>query len=89
MTMTRSTMYQVRLGEEEKKETFAVFNALGVTPAQAVRMFFSQVRLTNSIPFPLEYTPNERTAKLLLADDSKKDYKSFKSLDDLFADLKD
>ena len=26
--MARSTMYQVRLGEEEKKETFAVFHAL-------------------------------------------------------------
>lgn len=87
--MTRSTMYQVRLGEEEKKETFAVFHALGVTPAQAVRMFFSQVRRTNSIPFPLEYTPNAETEKVLLADDSQKDYKSFHSLDDLFADLKD
>lgn len=87
--MARSTMYQVRLGEQEKKDTFEVFQSLGVTPAQAIRMFFTQVRRTGSIPFPVEFTPNERTAKILLADDSEKDYKSFNSLDDLFADLKD
>lgn len=84
----RSTMYQLRLGEQEKKETFEVFQALGVTPAQAIRMFFAQVRRTGSIPFPVEYTPNEKTAKILLADESEKDYQSFTSLDDLWTDLK-
>lgn len=86
--MARSTMYQVRLSEQEKKDTFEVFQSLGVTPAQAIRMFFTQVRHTRSIPFPIEYTPNEQTEKILLADDNSKDYKSFASLDDLFADLK-
>ncbi|WP_394754878.1 type II toxin-antitoxin system RelB/DinJ family antitoxin [Crenothrix sp.] len=83
--MSRSATYQIRIDEKEKEETFAVLRDLGITPAQAVKMFFAQVRITRSIPFPIEYTPNEKTAKILL---ENKDYsKDFNNLDDLFADL--
>ena len=85
--MARSVTYQIRIDEEEKQKTFEVFNKLGVTPAQAVKMFFTQVRLTDSIPFCVDYTPNEETAKILLASDEEKDYKGFDNLDDLFRDL--
>lgn len=37
-----------------KKQAFAVFKQLGITPAQAVRLFFKQVVLTKSIPFAIE-----------------------------------
>ncbi len=88
LTMSRPGTYQIRIDEEEKQETFAVFNELGITPAQAVKMFFTQVRRTHSIPFPIEYTPNEKTAKILLASDEEKGYESFDNLDGLFHDLK-
>jgi DNA-damage-inducible protein J len=52
--MTRSTMYQFRIDETEKAETFAVLNDLGMKPAQAIRLFFRQIRLTRSIPFAIE-----------------------------------
>lgn len=85
LTMARSATYQIRIDEQEKQETFAVFEELGITPAQAVKLFFTQVRRTHSIPFAVEYTPNEKTAKLLL---ENKDYsKEFNHLDDLFSDL--
>jgi len=87
LTMPSSKTYQIRIGEKEKQETFAVFNDLGITPAQAVKMFFAQVRRTHGIPFPIEYTPNEKTAKILSASDEKKDYKGFDNLEDLFRDL--
>ena len=87
MAMTRSAMYQIRIDEMEKQETFAVFNALGVSPAQAVRMFFSQVRRTNSIPFPLEYTPNEKTAKILEDSRNNIGVNTAKGADDLFKKL--
>lgn len=88
LTMSRTGTYQIRIDENEKKETFAVFDDLGITPAQAVKMFFTQVRRTHSIPFPIEYTPNEKTAKILLANDEEKGYQGFGNLDDLFHDLK-
>ena len=65
--MSRTTTYQIRIDEKEKQETFAVLHDLGITPAQAVKMFLIQVRITRSIPFPIEYTPNAETAKILIS----------------------
>jgi DNA-damage-inducible protein J len=42
------------LDSQEKKQAFAVFKQLGITPAQAVRLFFKQVVITKSIPFSIE-----------------------------------
>ncbi len=52
--MRKTEVYQVRLDSQEKKQAFAVFKQLGITPAQAVRLFFKQVVLTKSIPFTIE-----------------------------------
>ncbi|ENU80046.1 hypothetical protein F975_01798 [Acinetobacter sp. ANC 3789] len=52
--MRKTEVYQVRLDSQEKKQAFAVFKQLGITPAQAVRLFFKQVVLTRSIPFSIE-----------------------------------
>lgn len=53
-SMRKTEVYQVRLDSHEKKQAFAVFKQLGITPAQAVRLFFKQVVLTKSIPFAIE-----------------------------------
>ena len=86
--MARTATYQLRLDETTKRESFAVFHKLGMTPAEGMRIFLATVARTKSIPFPIEYTPNEQTAKTLLASDAEKDYKEFNSLEDLFHDLK-
>lgn len=52
--MRKTEVYQVRLDSQEKKLAFAVFKQLGITPAQAVRLFFKQVVITKSIPFAIE-----------------------------------
>lgn len=52
--MRKTEVYQVRLDSQEKKQAFTVFKQLGITPAQAVRLFFKQVVLTKSIPFAIE-----------------------------------
>jgi DNA-damage-inducible protein J len=83
--MNNSTMYQFRIDAQEKAETFAILEEMGIKPAQAVRLFFRQIRKTQALPFPIEYTPNERTAKALLLSDSNKDYKRADSIDDLLA----
>lgn len=84
-TLARSTMYQFRIDETEKAETFEILRNMGIKPAQAVRLFFRQIRQTNAIPFPIEHIPNTATAATL----TSKDYsKSFDNLDELFAELK-
>ena len=52
--MRKTEVYQVRLDSQEKKHAFAVFKQLGITPAQAIRLFFKQVVITKSIPFSIE-----------------------------------
>jgi DNA-damage-inducible protein J len=87
MEMSNSTMYQFRIDEQEKAETFEILHEMGIKPAQAVRLFFRQIRKTHALPFPIEHIPNERTAKILLQSDAEKDYKRANSVDNLFADL--
>ena len=81
-------MYQFRIDEQEKAETFAILKELGIKPAQAVRLFFRQVRQTKSIPFPIEHTPNAATEKSLLLPDEEKGYERSDSVEALFADLR-
>ena len=47
----KTALYQIRIDPQEKQETFAVFDELGISPAQAIRLFFAQVRRTHAIPF--------------------------------------
>ena len=83
--MAHSTMYQFRIDEAEKAETFAILNDMGIKPAQAIRLFFRQVRQTKSIPFPIEHVPNEATAKALASNDY---VGPFATVDELFADFR-
>lgn len=89
MEMATSTMYQFRLDQKEKAEAFAVIESLGLKPAQAMRLFLRQVKQTNSIPFPIEYTPNSRVTKLLLLPDNQKGYTRVAKASDLLDDLDD
>ena len=86
--MARDATYQLRLDEAVKRESFAVFEQLGMTPAEGMRIFLQMVAKTKSIPFPVQ-VPNQKTVKALLSPAKEKSYKRFKSVDALFADLND
>lgn len=91
--MRKTEVYQVRLDSQEKKQAFAVFKQLGITPAQAVRLFFKQVVLTKSIPFAIE-NQNINMEQLVKLKKTKQDQDVLISPntendndDDLFAEL--
>ena len=87
LTMSRSVTYQFRINAEEKQKTFEIFDELGVTPAQAVKMFFSQVRRTNSIPFSIENIPNTETIKTIEEAQKGENLVVCEDADDLFVKL--
>lgn len=87
LTMSRSVTYQIRIDEEEKQNTFKVFNDLGITPAQAIKMFFSQVRRTHSIPFPIEKNPNAETIEAIREAKNGENLVVCKDANDLFDKL--
>lgn len=84
MQVANTTMYQFRIDEKEKAETFQILEEMGIKPSQAVRLFFRQIRKTHAIPFPIEHTPNEKTAKMLQSNDY---VGPFDTVEDLFKDL--
>ena len=52
--MRKTEVYQIRISTEEKQRAFEVFEQLGISPAQAIRLFFKQVVHTQSIPFSIQ-----------------------------------
>ena len=91
--MRKTEVYQIRLDSQEKKQAFAVFKQLGITPAQAVRLFFKQVVLTKSIPFSIE-NQNINSEQLIKLRKLKQEQKAVEQItspdstatNDLFAD---
>ena len=53
VSMARDTTVQFRVDSVIKKEAFAVFREIGITPSEAVRVFFKQVQKTRTLPFIL------------------------------------
>jgi addiction module RelB/DinJ family antitoxin len=97
--MTRSTYYQLRLSHEEKEQAFSVFHDLGISPAQAFRLFLRQVVDTRSIPFPIQapaphcplglsHVPNATTLQAMKDSEEGRNCTRYASLDALFSDLK-
>ncbi|MCF8998126.1 type II toxin-antitoxin system RelB/DinJ family antitoxin [Acinetobacter nectaris] len=84
--MRKTEVYQVRLDSQEKKQAFAVFKHLGITPAQAVRLFFKQVVLTKSIPFSIE-NQNINMEQLLKLKKTKASTQNDDNHDDFFDEL--
>ncbi len=98
--MRRTEVYQVRLDIQEKKQAFAVFKQLGISPAQAIRLFFRQVVVTRSIPFAIENAaiepiePSKKSTKKATEPTPSQlshlsDQDVFDQLNELLADNKD
>lgn len=49
--MARDTTVQFRIDSTVKDEAFAVFREMGISPSEAVRVFFKQVQKTRTLPF--------------------------------------
>ncbi|PCJ62407.1 MAG: type II toxin-antitoxin system antitoxin, RelB/DinJ family [Candidatus Hydrogenedentota bacterium] len=50
----------LRLDADAKKAAYAIFDEVGLKPAQAINLFLHQVVLTRGIPFPIAI-PNAST----------------------------
>ena len=65
---------QVRMDRKLKESAEAVFAEIGLDATTAVRMFYSRVARTHSIPFPLrvepEFTPEQEEEILRAAEES-------------------
>ena len=89
--MAKTENINIRIEPELKKEAEEILNYLGLTMAEAVKLFLKQVTLTDSIPFKIEkpkFNAETLTAIKEVKDIKKnpKNYKSFDSINELMED---
>ena len=82
----------VRIDSNIKTNAEKVFKSLGITPTEAITLFYNQVIRTNSIPFELKVdNPNKETMDAINElDDMKKNpdkYKRYNNVNELMDDL--
>jgi DNA-damage-inducible protein J len=76
MTMDSSAKLQIRIDRRLKDAAEEVFNEIGIDATTAVRLFFTKVAKTRSIPFRLRAEPEfspETEARILKAWEESKD----------------
>ncbi|MDI6792543.1 MAG: type II toxin-antitoxin system RelB/DinJ family antitoxin [bacterium] len=81
--MDKTTLISAKIDADFKHKAEQIFRELGLTPTQAITLFYKQVDLQHSLPF----VPNEVTRKALEDARKRRNLKSFDSLESLFEDL--
>ena len=83
--MSKEAMIRARTDADLKQKVEKIFSKIGLTPSQAVNLFYSQVVLQKGLPFEVKI-PNKTTLKAM-AETEKGLGKKFNSSEELFADL--
>jgi len=84
--MNRTATVRARVEPGLKADVEKLLSQLGLTTTDAITMFYSQIRLRQGLPFPVE-VPNATTRKTLEATDRGEDLSTFDSLDEMFEAL--
>jgi len=66
MPATHETTVRARIPQILKKETDAVFKALGLSSSEAIRLFLKQVQLRRGLPFAVTLPQLEDNSDVLL-----------------------
>ncbi len=84
--MNRTATVRARIEPDLKADVEKLLHRLGVTTTEAITMFYSQIRLRQGLPFPVE-VPNAVTCKTFEATDRGEELNTHNSLDDMFEAL--
>ncbi len=80
----KTVTIHTRINPETKAQAENVLRRLGMTPTEAIRIFYTQISLHNRLPFDVKI-PNELTAATLDKSYLDEDVEEFDSLDEMFA----
>ena len=81
--MNKSAVVHARIEPQTKKQAEGVLRKLGLSPTEAIRLFYRQICLHGGLPFPV-LIPNALTAKTLKKSQQGEDVETFDSLEDMF-----
>ncbi|MCA9416704.1 MAG: type II toxin-antitoxin system RelB/DinJ family antitoxin [Candidatus Omnitrophica bacterium] len=81
--MTKSAVVHARIEPETKKKAEEVLSTLGLTPTEAIRLFYHQISLRGGLPFNI-LIPNEKTARTLDKSYRGEEVETFESPEEMF-----
>jgi DNA-damage-inducible protein J len=82
MIMKTSAVH-ARIEPETKEKAEEILRSLGLTPTEAIRIFYNQISLRGGLPFQV-VVPNKLTASTLEKSRRGKDVQEFESLEAMF-----
>ena len=82
--MNKSSRVEARIDGDLKQAAEAIFMQLGVSPSEAIRMFYKQVTLHQGFPFDIRI-PNAETIAALQDMDHPERLIRHEHVDDMFA----
>ncbi len=84
--MAKTAQIRARVEPELKSRAEGILEALGVTPTEAIRLFYRQVVLMDGLPFEVRI-PNATTLATMDQTDRGEDLHSFDTAEDMFDEL--
>jgi DNA-damage-inducible protein J len=79
----KTALIHARIEPQIKEKAEGVLRKLGLTPTEAIRIFYRQITLRGGLPFPVEI-PNELTSATLEKSRRGREIQEFESLAALF-----
>lgn len=86
--MAKTEMIRARVEPELKHEAEEVFTALGMSPTEAITLFYKQVTLHHGLPFEVRI-PNAVTREAIRQAQAREDLTKFDSVKDLMDEFDD
>jgi DNA-damage-inducible protein J len=83
----KTAVIHARIEPQIKLQADGVLHDLGISPTDAIRIFYRQITLRRGLPFAVSM-PNERTAATLAKSRRGEDVQEFESLDAMFESWK-
>ena len=81
--MNKTAIVHARVEPQTKKKAEGVLKKLGMSPTEAIRLFYRQICLREGLPFAVRI-PNALTRETLEKSARGRDIETFDSLDDMF-----
>ncbi|MFH0778149.1 MAG: type II toxin-antitoxin system RelB/DinJ family antitoxin [Candidatus Eisenbacteria bacterium] len=81
--MNKTAVVHARVEPRTKKKAEGVLRKLGMSPTQAIRLFYRQICLRGGLPFAV-LIPNALTRKTLDKSTKGEGIRTFDSLDEMF-----
>ena len=84
--ITKTAFVRARMEPSVKKRAEMVLSKIGISPSEAINVFYRRIASDKGIPFSLN-VPNAETRKAIRDARAEKNLKSYSSTEAMFADI--